>query len=124
MQKIIEICGFHFSFTLDGIGFRDESFQIEQFNYGSGTYYQKFKNKVPVELHDDLKAMKDVDVSVMDGLGENFMFVTNTSNEDEAHEQAKRVLRICKSIHNYTQTVEISIVKRVLVEELNKVIVA
>jgi len=124
MQKVIEVHGFNFSFKLDGIGGRDKSFEIVNFSYGAGTFYQKFKSKVPVELHDDLKAMKDVDVYVVDGGGEHFHFITLSKDETAVRDLAGRVLRVCKAVHNYTQPVEVSIKKRVLVEETSDVIVA
>lgn len=124
MQTVIEVHGFNFSFKLDGIGIRDKSFEIVNFSYGAGTFYQKFKAKVPVELHDDLKAMKDVEVYVVDNNGEHFQFITLGKDETEVRTLAGRVLRICKAVHGYTKPVELSIKKRVLIEETSAVIVA
>lgn len=123
MQTVIEVHGFNFSFKLDGVGVRDKSFEIVNFSYGAGTFYQKFKSKVPVELHDDLKAMKDVEVYVVDNNGEHFQFITLGKDEAEVRTLAGRVLRICKAVHGYTKPVELSIKKRVLVEETSAVIV-
>lgn len=124
MQTVIEVHGFNFSFKLDGIGIRDKSFEIVNFSYGAGTFYQKFKSKVPIELHDDLKAMKDVEVYVVDGNGDHFHFITLGKDEAEVRTLAGRVLRVCKAVHGYTKPVELSIKKRVLVEEISDVIVA
>lgn len=120
MQKEVEVHGFQFSFTLDGIERRDKSFEMANFNYGGGSFYQKFKAKIPVELHADLKVLKDVDVYINDGFDNKFTFITKETDQIEVREIIKRVLRICKAVHNYTEPVEISIMRRLLVEETSK----
>jgi hypothetical protein len=123
MQKVIEVQDFSFSFILDGIDFRDKSFEAEHFNYG-GSLYQKFKSKVPVELHDYLKAMKDVSIYVDDGFTSSFKFFIEGQNESSVRVVAIRIISICKAVHGYTNPIEFSIVKRMLVDEISDVIVA
>lgn len=122
MQKVIEVHGFSFSFTLDGVLNRDKSFEAEHFNYG-GSLYQKFKSKVPVELHDYLKAMKDVSIYVDDGFTSSFKFFIEGQNESSVRVLAIRIISVCKAVHGYTNPIEFSIVKRMLVDEVGDVIV-
>jgi len=120
MQKEVEVYGFQFSFTFAGVERRDPAFEMANFNYGGGSFYQKFKAKVPVELHDDLKALKNVDIYINDGFDNKFTFITGETEQGEVREIIKRVLRICKAVHGYTAPVEVSIMKRLLVEETSK----
>ena len=123
MQTVIEVNGFSFSFTLDGVLTRDKSFESDQFNYG-GSLYQKFKSKVPAELYDDLRAMKDISLYVDDGFSGSFKFFVEDQNEADVRALAGRVIQVCKAVHGYTKPVEVSIVKRMLVDEISGVIVA
>lgn len=117
MQKEVEVHGFQFSFTLVGVERRDKSFEMANFNYGGGSFYQKFKAKVPVELHDDLKVLKDVDVYINDGFDNKFTFITTVTDQVKVRDIIKRVLRVCKAVHKTNEPVEVSIVKRLVVEE-------
>lgn len=122
MQKVIEVHGFSFSFTLDGVLNRDKSFEAEHFNYG-GSLYQKFKSKIPAELYDGLKAMKDISLHVDDGFSGSFKFFVEDQNEADVRSLAGRVINVCKAVHDYTKPVEVSIVKSMLVDEISDVIV-
>lgn len=123
MQKVIEVQGFTFSFKFSGLETRDKSFEFESFNYGGGSFYQRFKSKVPAELHAVLKSIKNVDMYIMDNKGDTFSFVALIKDEQKVHELINQVLLICKTVHQYTQPVEVSIKKRVLIEETSDVIV-
>lgn len=124
MQKVIEVQGFSFSFTLTGLTARDKSFDFETFNYGGGSFYQKFKSKVPVELHDVLKSIKNVDMYIAANSGDVFTFVTLLKDEKDVLDLIDHVICVCKAVHDYTDPVEVSIKKRVLVEENSTVIIA
>lgn len=100
MDKIVEVYSFTFSFKLP-IEHKDNSFSIHKFNYGGGSLYQKFKNKVNSNLYDSLKSLKYVDLYIKENLSDNnFSFIVMTENEYQAHNVARIMLDICKNVHN------------------------
>lgn len=117
MLKITEITGFRIEFTLPLEGLRDKIFTTEGFNYGGGSLYQKFKNKVPESLHSAIKSLNDSNVFVMDAMDGNFSFAYHGRNHDKSEEVAKILVSMCKHVHNIDTEVQVKISKRMTVEE-------
>lgn len=114
--KVLETQGYRFSFTLPNVD-RSVLLTNEKFNYGGGSFYQKFKNHVNVEGHDGLKAIKDADVYMKDNFGDTFEFFTTNTDEFDVRNTALVLLNLCKDIHKFEGKVSISFSRTILVEE-------
>lgn len=117
MTKELELHGFTFEFTLPGV-VRDKVFNFTEFNYGSSaSFFQKFKNKIPVEYHDDLRSLKDIDVYVVDQHQDHFTFNMTGVDQDTAVKVSMIVLNLCKIVHGFKNPVQLTLTRRVLVEQ-------
>lgn len=131
MHKIPDFIKYHitFSFDKDENFSLDRSFTIDQFNYGAGTFYQKFKDKVSEVLYPALKDAKNIQFYVMDNLGSpDFSFFVqptrkNSENPVDIKSFATLLLTVCKKVHNYDHPVELTISKVVIVEQTAEKIV-
>lgn len=118
MDKIVEVYSFSFSFNLT-ITQKDALFADKKFNYGSGSFYQKFKNKVDPRFYDSLKSLKEVDLYIKENLSaDHFSFVVMLADEHQAHNVARIMLDVCKNVHNVKieEKVPVEFVRSALVQ--------
>ena len=116
-MNILEVTGFKFSFVLASIDKRDDLFSFEKFNYGGGSFFQKFKAKVSEKHHDLLKSLKNSDVSIQDGSNTQFSFCIVGDDEVEAKRVADVIMTVCKDVHQFDDVISYNWTKRFSAEE-------
>jgi hypothetical protein len=115
--KEIEVTGFQIKFKLDGVT-RSNLLTVEKFNYGGGSLFQKFKSHVPEVMANRLKEFKDLDIYVSDGLTTDFTFTLVGGQKDIAVALAYSLSEIVAHVHDYHETVNVTIIKRFVAEEV------
>lgn len=116
-MKIVETTGFSIQFQLKEIE-RSPLFSFEKFNYGGGSFYQKYKNHVSQDFFETLKSFKDFDIRLMDGQSNHFKFIlVGDINIETVNMIAENILKFTKEIHKSLENVELSIVRHFCAEE-------
>ncbi len=120
-MKIVEVHGFNIKFSLDKNSPRNELFSINRFNYGGATFYQRFKSRVPSNLHQFLKEIKDLNLYVNDCDNQIFEFTLVHDCQKEAVDPSlnfvKNLVEVCKAVHDYKDNVDVTISKVFIAEE-------
>lgn len=96
----VEDCKTEIHFEISQIQERHSVFSIEKFNYGHGTFYQKFKNLIPVVFHNHLKWLESFEISVVEGHSGKFQFVVNGVTILKAEEVASILVNLVHLVHN------------------------
>lgn len=119
-MNIIETTGFVIKFKIEEV--KNHDFNILDFfkkvNYGSGSFYQKFKNSCSKDLHEELKAIKDYDFYMMESLSFNFQIVFVGDDFEKAHKLSKVITKLVKELTSTTEKVQVSIERTFVAQNL------
>ena len=117
MDKIVEVYSYNFMFNLP-IEEKDDSFSIKNFNYGNGSLFEKFKEKVPVSLHNGLKSFEEIDIYIKEtNITGMFNFSLMVQEFHTAMELAQTIIQVCKHVHNILELkTEVSFTRSALIE--------
>lgn len=113
---LVEILSYSLHFRVNGSNEPHVLINNVFFNYGDKSLYEKYKEHTPKSLHDDLKALDELDLYLENNRNGYYQFFIVTKDKSVAHSAFKTIISLCKHLHGSTYTVD-AIVKEKYVAE-------
>jgi hypothetical protein len=113
---IVEILSYSLHFRVNGSMQPHELINNVFFNYGDESFYEKYKEHTPESLHEELKALDDLDLYLENNRDGYYQFFILTKEKSVAYSAFKTVVNLCKHLHGTTYTVDVIVKEKYVAE--------
>lgn len=96
---LIEVLSYSLQVRIDGSNEPHPLINNVLFNYGDESLYEKYKESTPDSLHEELKALDDLDLYLESNQNGYYNFFILTKEKIVAQTAFSTVVRLCKHLH-------------------------